>query len=79
MQGKLTLSMDKAIIAFAHTLALYTHTTISKMIENYLKEVMIQTTNGQNDDMLGLGGILEGMPDIDKKELRIQFHEAHSH
>ena len=81
MKDKLTLSIDKEIIKFAHGLSEKTDQSISSMVEKYfidLKEV-------QNKDqeissrVKKLTGIFAGeeFPE-DKKEMRKIFHEKSS-
>ena len=42
MQSKLTLSLDSEVISQAKELARSSHTSLSRLIENYLRQIVLQ-------------------------------------
>jgi hypothetical protein len=57
MNTKLTLSLDKDIINEAKKYAKFSHKSISKMIENYLKNIV---SNNDDDDLTPIVNELAG-------------------
>ena len=78
MNRKLTLSMDPAIIEFAHQFSKNSNRPISKIIENYFLELKEKNTTDLPKDLEELYGIFEGMQAPEKKDLRRLFHEKYS-
>jgi len=72
---KLTLSLDSKIVDFAHDFSKKTNRPISKIIENYFRELKEQNPTALPKDLEELYGIFEGADAPSKKELRAMFHE----
>ena len=78
MNKKLTLSMDSAIVEFAHQFSKKSNKPISKIIENYFMELKEKNTPDLPKDLDELYGIFEGIKAPEKMDLRRMFHEKHS-
>jgi hypothetical protein len=79
MNRKLTLSLDAAVIDFAHEYARQNRQSISKVVENYFVE-QSRKTRGQPpifSELRKLRGILKdaNIPDS-KKERRKMYYES---
>jgi hypothetical protein len=81
MNRKLTLSLDAAVIDFAHEYARQNQQSISKVVENYFVEQQnkSETKLDLPPKLAELYGIFAGKNAPDKKELRRMFHEKHNH
>ncbi|MDR2428761.1 MAG: DUF6364 family protein [Candidatus Margulisbacteria bacterium] len=79
MNRKLTLSLDAAVIDFAHEYARQNQQSVSKVVENYFVEQSQKTREQQAifPKLHKLRGILKGanIPDS-KKERRKMYHES---
>lgn len=76
MQKKLTLSIDEDLIKFAHVFSKKTNQSISRIIEEYLKQLKkMEYTEKMNPRIENLYGIFENEPIPDKKEIRKAFYE----
>jgi hypothetical protein len=59
MNAKLTLQIDGSVIASAKQFAAARHTSLSKLVENYLKSITRET--GQEKRLPGVVGELAGL------------------
>ena len=75
MATKLTLSMDSKVIKAAKKYADKTGTSISKMVEGYLKKITLEDhKKRQTKNSLALKGILGKVPkDFDFEEERFKY------
>jgi hypothetical protein len=78
MNRKLTLSVDSAIIDFAHDFSKKSNKPISRIFENYFIELRNRSANGLPGDLEELYGIFEGIDAPDKSAVRKLFHEKHN-
>jgi len=89
MTKEMTLTLDAGIADFAQNLSEKTHKPLSKIVEEYLSGLRIDTEHrakarGQAKnyretprEVAELYGILEDIDVPDKKEMRRMFHEDH--
>ena len=77
MNQKLTLSLDADIVDFAHSYSKKSGWPVSKMVENYFRELKMHANPDIPREVAELRGILKGANLPDKKELRRIFHEDH--
>jgi hypothetical protein len=79
MNRKLTLSLDAAVIDFAHEYARQNQQSVSKMVENYFVEQQSKSEAKLDlpPKLAELYGVFAGKSVPDKKELRRMFHEKH--
>jgi len=77
MNQKLTLSLDAAIVDFAHSYSKKSGKPISQIVENYFRELKMPANPMIPREVAELRGMLKGMKIPDKKELRRTFHEDH--
>ena len=75
MNQKLTLNLDADIIDFAHSYSKKAGRPVSKIVENYFRELKAKDNTDIPKEVAELRGILKGTPN--KKELRKIFHEDH--
>jgi hypothetical protein len=82
MNKKLTLSLNAAIIDFAHEFSKKTKKPISKIIEDYFSQLRNKDTDKKKlalpKSLADLYGIFEGIEVPDKKTLRKMYHERHN-
>lgn len=80
MTSKLTLSMEKELIEFAHSYTRKNGLSISGLVEQFLKDLRDSGSgSGFDSKTLSLYGLLEDTPLPDRKEVRKLFHEKGSH
>ena len=72
---KLTLSLDTDIVNFAHFYSKKSGRPVSKIVENYFRELKMRVNPDIPKEVAELRGILKGAKLPDKKELRRIFHE----
>ena len=77
MNQKLTLSIDADIVDFAHSYSKKSGRPVSKIVENYFRELKATRNPDIPKEVAELRGILKGTRIPDKKELRRIFHEDH--
>ena len=75
MNQKVTLNLDADIADFAHSYSKKSGSPVSKIVENYFRELKAQNNPDIPIEVAELRGILKEIPD--KKELRRIFHEDH--
>ena len=78
MNQKLTLSLDADIVEFAHSYSKKSGKPVSKIVENYFRELKTPVNSDIPREVAELRGVLKGARLPDKKELRRIFHEDHS-
>jgi len=78
MNQKLTLSLDAEMVDFAHFYSKKSGRPVSKIVENYFRELKASSSPDIPREVAELRGILKGKNLPDKKELRRIFHEDHS-
>ncbi|MDR1997723.1 MAG: DUF6364 family protein [Candidatus Margulisbacteria bacterium] len=78
MNRKLTLSLDAKVIDFAHDFAKKADKPISKIVENYFREIKSQSQLNIPAGVEELHGIFagRGIKVPDKKALRRRYHES---
>ncbi|MDR1832081.1 MAG: DUF6364 family protein [Fusobacteriaceae bacterium] len=77
MTKKLTLSLDPSVIDFAHNFSKKSSVSISKIVENYFRELMKPEPDDMKREVIAMCGILAGRNLPDKKQMRKIFHEDH--
>jgi len=77
MTKKLTLSLDPSVINFAHQYSEKLSVSVSKLVENYFRDLMKPESDDLKQEVVAMCGILEGMNLPDKKQMRKIFHEDH--
>ena len=77
MNQKLTLSLNADIVDFAHSYSKKSGRSVSKIVENYFRELKASATPDIPKEVAGLRGALKGKNIPDRKELRRIFHEDH--
>jgi len=77
MNQKLTLSLDADIVDFAHSYSKKSGKPVSKIVENYFRELKVYANPGIPREVAELRGILKGANIPNRKELRRIFHEDH--
>ncbi|MCL2834629.1 MAG: DUF6364 family protein [Treponema sp.] len=78
MSQKLTLSLNPEIIDFAHSYSKNSGKSVSKIVENYFKELKSKSGTDIPMEVAELRGIYRAEEIPDKKELRRIFNEDHS-
>jgi len=77
MNQKLTLSLNAEIVDFAHSYSKKSGKPVSKIVENYFRELKASANPDIPLEVAELRGSLKGAAIPDKKELRRIFHEDH--
>jgi len=74
---KLTLSLNADIVDFAHSYSKKSGRPVSKIVENYFRELKATDNSDIPKEVADLRGMLKGKNIPDKKALRRIFHEDH--
>lgn len=68
MQTKLTLSLDKEVIAQAKDFSRRRHKSLSKMVENYLRLVTARERKGKKEELTPIVKRLTGAVSMEVKD-----------
>ena len=79
MQSKLTLSMEKELIDFAHSLAKKSNISISQIFRTFLLNIKSRQKNepAQHRVLQELYGICKSSPVPDKKKMYKKLYKMH--
>jgi len=77
MNQKLTLSFDAEIVKFAHSYSKKSGKPVSKIVENYFRELKTPVNTEIPREVSELRGILKGSKLPEMKKMRKIFHEDH--